>query len=142
MKELKKEILAVKKGFQVSKLKRADVERVILLNHQHFQHLLKKAKVKKAKPTYQPNKQQLSTLKKKLNDVNNNKEMRGIISKTLDELDERAKGRKSEFGHIGRSNFVIQKAGKRYILRHDSGDVLLSTENRKEVEDFLNHLAA
>ena len=50
VKELKKEVIAVKKGFQVSKLRRADVENVILKNHQHFLHLLKKKKVKKAKP--------------------------------------------------------------------------------------------
>ena len=42
VKELKKEVLNVKKDFQVSKLKRAEVEQVILKNHQHFMHLLKK----------------------------------------------------------------------------------------------------
>lgn len=47
VKELKKEALAVKKGFQVSKLKRVDVENIILKNHQHFLHLLEKNKVKK-----------------------------------------------------------------------------------------------
>ena len=42
VKELKKEVLNIKKGFQVSKLKRAEVEKVILKNHQHYIHLLKK----------------------------------------------------------------------------------------------------
>lgn len=51
VKELKQEVLKVKKDFQVSKLKRVDVENVILLNAQRFIHLLGKKKVKKAKPT-------------------------------------------------------------------------------------------
>lgn len=44
VKELKKEVINVKKGFQVSKLKRAEVENVILKNPQHFLHLLKKTR--------------------------------------------------------------------------------------------------
>ena len=51
VKELKKEVVNVKKGFQVSKLKRAEVEAVILLNYQNFIHLFEKTKVKKTKPS-------------------------------------------------------------------------------------------
>ena len=57
VKELKKEVLNVKKDFQVSKLKRAEVENVILINHQHFKHLLEKKKAKKTKPTLKKIKQ-------------------------------------------------------------------------------------
>ena len=42
VKELKKEVLKVKKDFQVSKLRRAEVEHVILSNHRLFRHLLNK----------------------------------------------------------------------------------------------------
>ena len=38
----KKEVVNIKKGFQVSKLRRADVENVIIKNHQNFLYLLKK----------------------------------------------------------------------------------------------------
>ena len=51
VKELKKEVINVKKGFQVSKLRRIDVENVILKNHLLFLHLLEKNKVKKTKPS-------------------------------------------------------------------------------------------
>ena len=51
VKELKKEVLNIKKWFQVSKLKRAEVEKVIINHHQDFMHLLQKNKVKKTKST-------------------------------------------------------------------------------------------
>lgn len=47
VKYLKQEVLKVKRLFAVSKLKRADVERVILANPLHFQHLLRKEGTKK-----------------------------------------------------------------------------------------------
>ena len=45
LRELKQEVLKVKKYFQVSKLRRAEVEHVILSYHRLFQHLLNKKKV-------------------------------------------------------------------------------------------------
>ena len=61
VKELKKEVVAVKKGFQVSKLRRAQVEAVILSYPSLFKHLLNKnPKIKKIKKvpllTYEPKK--------------------------------------------------------------------------------------
>ena len=47
VKELRQEVLNVKRDFAVSQLKRADVERVILANPLHFQHLLRKEGTKK-----------------------------------------------------------------------------------------------
>jgi hypothetical protein len=54
VKQLKQEVMKVKRGFQVSKLKRVDVENVILNNQELFNHLLtidvpKKEKVVKNK---------------------------------------------------------------------------------------------
>ena len=46
VKELRQEVLNVKRDFAVSQLKRADVERVILANSMFFQHLLRKKKQK------------------------------------------------------------------------------------------------
>ena len=46
-KELRQEVLNVKRDFAVSQLKRADVERVILANSMFFQHLLRKKETKK-----------------------------------------------------------------------------------------------
>ena len=74
VKELKKEVINVKKGFQVSKLKRVDVENVILKNHQHFLHLLKKNKVKKTKQTVKKSKpleKSLNQLQKTITLTNN-----------------------------------------------------------------------
>ena len=53
VKELKAEVLKVKKGFQVSKLKRDEVINIIIENPWHFFHLVaKKKNVKsKRKPT-------------------------------------------------------------------------------------------
>lgn len=48
VKELKKEIKNVKYTFQVSKLRRAEVEQVILKNYQYFTHLLQINKTKKS----------------------------------------------------------------------------------------------
>lgn len=44
VKEFKKEVVIVKKGFQVSKLRRAEVDPVILKREHLFQHLLNKNK--------------------------------------------------------------------------------------------------
>ena len=116
VKELKKEVMKVKKQFQVSKLRRDDVERVILLYHRDFLHLLKgkkkepsvndkekKPSVKKPEPSVKdintskqqndmlmkPNKQQLNML------MNPNKQQFDMstklyINELLDKLDEKA----------------------------------------------------
>ena len=79
VKELKKEVMKVKKQFQVSKLKREDVERVILLYHQDFLHLLKIDK--KKKPS--------------VKNIKTNKQQDHIIiyiTNLLNKLDERAVG--------------------------------------------------
>lgn len=158
VKELKKEVIDVKKGFQVSKLKRAEVENVILKNPQHFLHLLKKNRVKKTKPTpvkkTKPivkditNKQQYNTSKynksqydmlmKQLNKKTNDTQVKEYISQLLDQLDEKAAGsRNPEFIYDRHSGLIIQKAKSNYIIRNNIGNVLLSTPNRKQVEDFL-----
>ena len=147
VKELKKEVIAVKKGFQVSKLRRADVENVILKNHQHFLHLLKKNKVKKAKPLTKvkkakPNKLQYDALIKRLNDNDKiNIRVKEYITQILDKLDEMAAGKRNpEFYYERNSGITIAKARTRHIIRNDSGDVLLSTEDRKQVEDMIYYM--
>ena len=155
VKELKKEVIAVKKGFQVSKLRRADVENVILKNHQHFLHLLKKNKVKKAKPltkvkkakpmskleNAKPNKSQYEALIKRLNDNDKmNIKVKEYITQILNKLDEKAVGKRYESINERYSGDVIQKVKSRYIIRDgDMGNVLLSTIDRKQLEDFLNN---
>ena len=96
VKELKKEVMKVKKQFQVSKLKREDVERVILLYHQDFLHLLKidkkkKSSMKKINTNKQLNKKKKSSVK----NINTNKQQDYIIiyiTDLLNKLDERAVG--------------------------------------------------
>ena len=147
VKELKKEVLNIKKGFQVSKLKRAEVEKVILKNHQHFIHLLKKNKVKKTNPSTKKtksikknilNKQQLEML---LNNEINDAQVKTHINQILDKLDAKAvDARHPEFIYERQSGVTIQKGKSRYIIRNDSGDVLLSTEDRKQVEDMIYYM--
>ena len=156
VKELKKEVIAVKKGFQVSKLRRADVENVILKNHQYFLHLLKKNKVNKAKPLTKvnkskpltkvnmakPNKQQFDALIKRLNDNDKiNIRVKEYITQILNTLDEKAVGKRYELINERYSGDVIQKVKSRYIIRDgdDMSNVLLSTIDRKQVEDFLHN---
>ena len=152
VKELKKEVIAVKKGFQVSKLRRADVENVILKNHQHFLHLLKKNKVKKAKPLTKvkkskPNKQQINELIKRLNDKDEiNIRVKEYITQILNRLDEKAEGKRySEFIDERYSGVTIQKIKSQYVIR-DSNDfsniILRATTDRKKVEDLLYHMLA
>jgi len=89
VKELKKEVMKVKKQFQVSKLKREDVERVILLYHQDFLHLLKIDK--KKKPSVKIDKKKKPSVK----NINTNKQQDYIIiyiTDLLNKLDERAVG--------------------------------------------------
>ena len=110
VKELKKEVIAVKKDFQASKLRRADVEKIILKNHQHFLHLLKKNKVKKAKP----NKQKINALIKRLNE---NDRVKEYITQILNRLDEKAEGkRNSEFIDERYSGVTIQKIKSQYVI--------------------------
>ena len=170
VKELKKEVIAVKKGFQVSKLRRADVENVILKNHQHFLHLLKKNKVKKAKPLIKvkkakpnksqyeavikrlkvkkakPNKSQYEALIKRLNDNDKNKiRVKDYITRILNTLDEKAAGKRFDFINERYSGVTIQKTKSQYVIR-DTNDfrniILKATTDRKQVEDLLYHMLA
>ena len=128
VKELKKEVMKVKKQFQVSKLKREDVERVILLYHQDFLHLLKIDK--KKKPS--------------VKNIKTNKQQDHIIiyiTNILNKLDERAVGTQTpQFIDEKYTGVTIQKGKSRYIVRSKDWSVLLSTINRKQVQDFLYKL--
>ena len=128
VKELKKEVMKVKKQFQVSKLKREDVERVILLYHQDFLHLLKIDK--KKKPS--------------VKNIKTNKQQDHIIiyiTNLLNKLDERAVGTQTpQFIGEKYTGVTIQKGKSRYIVRSKDWSVLLSTINRKQVQDFLYKL--
>ena len=156
VKELKKEVIAVKKGFQVSKLRRADVENVILKNHQHFLHLLKKNKVKKTKQTVKKSK----SLEKKpkptekkpkstAKDNNTNKQqidmsIKQYINQLLDTLDGKAAGnRYPEFIDERYSGITIQKDKSQYIIcdtNNFSNIIPRTTTDRKQVEDILYHM--
>ena len=150
VKELKKEVIAVKKDFQVSKLRRADIEKVILKNHQHFLHLLKKNKVKKAKPLTKVKK--AKPMSKQENAKPNKSQyeafirVKEYITGLLDELDEKAEGtRNSVFVDDRFSGVTIQKIKSQYVIR-DSNDfsniILRATTDRKKVEDLLYHMLA
>ena len=150
VKELKKEVIAVKKGFQVSKLRRADVENVILKNHQHFLHLLKKNKVKKAKPLTKVKKAKPMSKQENAKPKKSQYEafirVKEYITGLLDELDEKAEGtRNSVFIDERFSGVTIQKIKSQYVIR-DSNDfsniILRATTDRKKVEDLLYHMLA
>ena len=150
VKELKKEVIAVKKGFQVSKLRRADVENVILKNHQHFLHLLKKNKVKKAKPLTKVKKAKPMSKQENAKPKKSQYEafirVKEYITGLLDELDEKAEGtRNSVFVDERFSSVTIQKIKSQYVIR-DSNDfsniILRATTDRKKVEDLLYHMLA
>ena len=150
VKELKKEVINVKKGFQVSKLKRAAVENVILKNHQHFLHLLKKNKVKKPKPTAKDNntnKQQINALIKRLNDDDKiNIRVKEYITQILNTLDEKAAGKRyPEFIDERYSGVTIQKNKSQYVIRDTnnfSNIILRATTDRKQIEDILYNMLA
>ena len=150
VKELKKEVINVKKGFQVSKLKRVDVENVILKNHQHFLHLLKKNKVKKTKQTMKDNntnKQQIDALIKRLNDNDKiNIRVKEYITQILNTLHEKAAGKRyPEFIDERYSGVTIQKKKSQYVIRDTnnfSNIILRATTDRKQVEDILYHMLA
>ena len=153
VKELKQEVINVKKGFQVSKLKQVDVENVILKNHLLFQHLLKKNKVKKTKPTVKksnpsekkpkPSVKNTNTGKKQLDKQLDDISKKLHINKILDTLDKIAAGKKyPEFIDEKNSVLTIQKSKSHYIIR-DSNDFsvkLRATADRKQVEDFLYNI--
>ena len=150
VKELKKEVIAVKKGFQVSKLRRADVENVILKNHQHFLHLLKKNKVNKAKPLTKVKKAKPMSKQENAKPKKSQYEafirVKEYITGLLDELDEKAEGtRNSVFVDERFSGVTIQKIKSQYVIR-DSNDfsniILRATTDRKKVEDLLYHMLA
>ena len=150
VKELKKEVIKVKKGFQVSKLRRADVEKVIIKNHQHFLHLLKKNKVKKPKQTVKDNntnKQKINELIKRLNSEDEiNIRVKEYITQILNRLDEKAAGKRyPEFIDERYSGVTIQKNKSQYVIR-DTNDfsniILTATTDRKKVEDLLYHMLA
>lgn len=130
VKELKKEVIAVKKGFQVSKLRRADVEKVILKNHQHFLHLLKKNKVKKAeqpmkiKKVKQEKAKPPTKVEKAKQEKAKPKKLhyeafaKNYITGLLDELDEEAKRTKnSVFVDAEFLGAVVQKYKSKYVVR-------------------------
>ena len=73
VRQLKKEVVAVKRGFQVSRLKRAEVEAVILSYPDLFKHLLNK----------NPKAQKIKT-KKPLPSTNVDKELDKQIKKMID----------------------------------------------------------
>jgi len=147
VKELKKEVVNVKKDFQVSNLRRADVENVILKNHLLFKHLLEKNKVKKIKPFVKKPKPSVKKPKPSVY-INNNKQQKDMsvkqyIIRILNKLDEiAAVKRYSEFINERYSGVAIQKVKSRYIMRDgdDMSNVLLSTIDRKQVEDFLYNI--
>ena len=151
VKELKKEVINVKKGFQVSKLKHVDVENVILKNHQHFLHLLKKNKVKKTKQTVKKSKPLEKKPKPTAKDNNTNKQqidmsVKLYINQLLDTLDEKAAGKRyPEFIDERYSGVTIQKNKSQYVIR-DTNDfsniILTATTDRKKVEDLLYHMLA
>ena len=151
VKELKKEVINVKKGFQVSKLRRADVEKVILKNHQHFLHLLKKNKVKKTKQTVKKSKPLEKKPKPTAKDNNTNKQqidmsVKLYINQLLDALDEKAAGKRyPEFIDERYSGVTIQKNKSQYIIRDTnnfSNIILRATTDRKQVEDILYRMLA
>ena len=140
----------MKKGFQVSKLKRVGVENVILLNHQHFLHLLKKKKVKKAKPLTKVKKAKPMSKQENAKPKKSQYEafirVKEYITGLLDELDEKAEGtRNSVFVDERFSGVTIQKIKSQYVIR-DSNDfsniILRATTDRKKVEDLLYHMLA
>ena len=156
VKELKKEVVKVKKDFQVSKLRRANVEKVILNNHLLFKHFLEKNKVKKTKPNVKkpkPSVKKSNPSEKKpkstTKDNNTNKQqidmsIKLYINQLLDTLDEKAAGKKyPEFIDERYSGVTIQKNKSHYIIRdsNDLSNVLLrATADRKQVEDFLYNI--
>ena len=151
VKELKKKVINVKKGFQVSKLKRVDVENVILKNHQHFLHLLKKNKVKKTKQTVKKSKPLEKKPKPTAKDNNTNKQqidmsVKLYINQLLDTLDEKAAGKRyPEFIDERYSGVAIQKNKSQYVIRDTnnfSNIILRATTERKQVEDILYHMLA
>lgn len=85
---------------------------------------------------------QYDALIKRLNDSNKiNIKIKEYIIQILNNLDEKAAGQRNpEFYYEQNSGITIQKARKRYILRNDSGDVLLSTEDRKRVEEMIYYI--
>ena len=119
-----------------------------------FQHLLNKKKVKpltKTKPktktqaevtTLKPNKQEIEEIldrySKLIQDKDSMQKMhKNSITQMLDVLDEKAIGEKFQSYYDPDYGIDIQKIKKRYVLRNHAGDVLLSTERRKDVEEFL-----
>jgi len=146
VKELKKEILNVKRDFQVSKLKRVDVEKVILKNHQHFLHLLEKNKVKKTRASTKKPKPSMKKSNPTVKDINTNRQqydmqVKEYITKLLDKLDEIAVGQRNPvFIDEKYSGVIIQKGKSRYIIRNQSNEVLLTTLDRKQVEELLYYM--
>ena len=122
VKELKQEVLKVKKQFQVSKLKRIDIENIILLNEQHFKHLMKKVKnnfnniieINKAANMEANNinnqlkqkedkiKQEHMELLEKATQDRRNRSLKNIIKGMMNKVDKDAVGRKA-------SNIITEK---------------------------------
>ena len=119
VKELKQEVIKVKKEFQVSKLKRAEVEAVILKNYYLFEHLLKKKLVKKT--------QKFSVIQH--------------AKKLLKELDStKPNARNAAYVKDPRYRIIYQKTGSKYLARNydDMNQILIPpTTDRKLFEDLM-----
>lgn len=193
VKELKKEILKVKKDFQVSKLKRAHVETVILNNPWYFKHLLNKIggkkTTKKAKPKaityipqakpkaipqakpqaipqaipqarriptrrYRPINKPGAVLQAMLQDkpkvrhktiplnVDDQKiltynDIDGILD-TVDQMVTNPKVLVAFYDEI--NNTVLQKYQNHYIIRDKLNNILLNTQDREKVKNYLFNL--
>ena len=86
-----------------------------------------------------------NTLNKQLEMLLNNEiddtRVKKYINQILDKLDAKAVGsRHPEFIYERQSGVTIQKIKSRYIIRNDSRDVLLTTEDRKQVENMLYYM--
>lgn len=117
VKELKQEVIKVKKDFQVSKLKRAQVEAVILKNHYLFEHLLKNKLLRKPK---------------KINVLQHAK-------KLLKELDStKPNARNAAYVKDVRHRLILQKSGDRYLVRDydNMNQILIQPMKNRDVFEY------
>ena len=107
-------------------------------------HLFKKNKVKKTKSANKNilNKQQLEML---LNNKINDEQMKKYTNQILGKLDEKAHGKKYPvythvLSDVPNNDIGIEKFKSRYIIRNNSGDLLLNTKDRKEAKDMIYYM--
>lgn len=126
VKELKQEVIKVKKGFQVSKLKCAEVEGVILNYYFLFNHLLKKNLVKKKlvkKPKFNVTKY-VKNLLKELDSTKPNVRNAAYLKEPMNKT-------------------LLQKTGSKYLVRdyYDMNKILIPPmTDRKQFEQSLIHM--